>query len=471
MKTAAGFNSLSRHSITFEVHSLDFNPAEQGQFCASGLHNLTLLNLNSEGNISRSSYRYNVSNFYINKIKLTKMGIFVGVDKEIRVLNYNCRQILAIRAQEAHTIIREWTVFEKAAGCQVLFVCPNGNIFTTDVLPSDEDKKEFVCKINDHRANKSGTGASVVGRDLPDLGKYLFASFKDGSNILGHLETDQLEDMVTMQLKGLKVEGKNIFAEHFIMGHAELVKFARVDELYLICTVKKYFPPEMSFHQGYLVALRFRREEKKESSCEVIIINEEVTCEYFSVVRTGKHNFYIYSVHTDGSAQLTTLAKLTRQQIEEELTFIRESEELDSPPEGGESKLSDNIDSICKSIAKQIKVESLGEGRGASSLNFREGSEGLKAGTDYTLLKHSEHDYEFRYSSHAKILTGFSLPYYGTVELPTRTLSKTFEVGLTQAEALYFFAEGSLRFTYRKSEEQKYAREAFYNPNPHPRML
>ena len=65
------------------------------------------------------------------------LGIFVGVDKEIRVLNYTCRQILTIRAQESHTIIREWTIFEKAAGCQVLFVCPNGNIFTTDILPSD----------------------------------------------------------------------------------------------------------------------------------------------------------------------------------------------------------------------------------------------------------------------------------------------------------------------------------------------
>ena len=135
---------------------------------------------------------------------MTKMGIFVGVDKEIRVLNYTCRQILTIRAQEAHTLLRQWTVFEKAAGCQVLFVCPNGNIFTTDVLPSDQDRKEFVCKVNDSRTNKSGTGASIVGRDLPQMGKYLFASFKDGSNILGHLETDQLEDMINMQLKGLK---------------------------------------------------------------------------------------------------------------------------------------------------------------------------------------------------------------------------------------------------------------------------
>jgi WD40 repeat protein len=141
MKPVPGYNTISRHSIAFEVHSLDFSPNDKSLFCAAGLHNVTLLNINNEGHITRSSYRYNVSNFYINKIKLTKMGIFIGVDKEIRVLNYTCRQILSIRAQEANTIIREWTIFEKAAGCQVLFVCPNGNIFTSDILPSDEDKK------------------------------------------------------------------------------------------------------------------------------------------------------------------------------------------------------------------------------------------------------------------------------------------------------------------------------------------
>ena len=237
MKVFPGYNSLSRHSIAFEVHSLDFSPVDKNLFCASGLHNLTLLNISSEGHINRTSFRYNVSSHYINKIKLAKMGVFVGIDKEIRVLNYTCRHFLTIRAHEPHTIIREWTIFQKAAGCQVLFVCPNGNIFTTDILPSDEDKKEFVCRVNDHRANKSGTGASIAGRELPDFGKYLFASFKDGSNILGHLENDQLEDMVNMPLKGLKYQNKKIFDTNFIIGHADLVKFPHMDELYLICTV------------------------------------------------------------------------------------------------------------------------------------------------------------------------------------------------------------------------------------------
>ena len=144
------------------------------------------------------------------------------------------------------------------------------------------------------------------------MGKYLFASFKDGSNILGHLETDQLEDMINIQLKGLKYEGKDIFSQHFIIGHADLVKFASTDELYLICTVKKYFPPEMSFHQGFLLAIRWRKNEKKEIMGEIFVINEDVTCEYFEIVRTGKRNFFVYSLHTDGSVQVTTLNKITK---------------------------------------------------------------------------------------------------------------------------------------------------------------
>lgn len=78
---------------------MEFSPSDPTLFCVSGLHNLSLMNINSEGHIARTSFRYNVSNFYINKIKLAKMGIFVGIDKEIRVLNYTCRHFLTIKAQ------------------------------------------------------------------------------------------------------------------------------------------------------------------------------------------------------------------------------------------------------------------------------------------------------------------------------------------------------------------------------------
>jgi hypothetical protein len=47
MKVLPGYNSIARHSISFEVHSLDFSPTDKSLFCAAGLHNLTLLNISN----------------------------------------------------------------------------------------------------------------------------------------------------------------------------------------------------------------------------------------------------------------------------------------------------------------------------------------------------------------------------------------------------------------------------------------
>jgi hypothetical protein len=44
----------------------------------------------------------------------------------------------------------------------------------------------------------------------------------------------------------------------------------------------------------------------------------------------GKKNFFIYSVHNDGSVQITALNKLSRQNIEDEIISIKENEDLDN---------------------------------------------------------------------------------------------------------------------------------------------
>ena len=120
----------------------------------------------------------------------------------------------------------------------------------------------------------------------------------------------------------------------------------------------------------------------------MIVLNEDVTCEYFTIMRTGKKNFFIYSVHTDGSVQITTLNKLSKQNIEDEITFIKESEEINNQGEGGDKKAGENIDSVRKSIAKMIKLDSLvGQKNISSANNFREGTEVLKVGADFTLIK------------------------------------------------------------------------------------
>jgi len=60
------------------------------------------------------------------------------------------------------------------------------------------------------------------------MGKFLFASFKDGSNILGPLDGDQMTDMADIRLKGIKVN-KNIFDSNFIIGHFDIVKLVESD--------------------------------------------------------------------------------------------------------------------------------------------------------------------------------------------------------------------------------------------------
>jgi hypothetical protein len=53
-----------------------------------------------------------------------------------------------------------------------------------------------------------------------------------------------------------------------------MVKLASVDEMFVICTVKKYFPPDNAFHQGTLIAIKF----KKEGGSEIIVLNDEFPC-------------------------------------------------------------------------------------------------------------------------------------------------------------------------------------------------
>ena len=259
-KTLPGHSHTQRHSVPFDIHTVEFAPHDKSLLVASGLHNMGLFNLGSDGSLSKNPARYSVNNMYINKVKLAKMGIFVGVEKEIRVLNYQCKLFLTLKPQEGHTLIREWSIFEKAAGCQVYFVCPNGTIWFTEVLPSDEGRKEFTGRVQDQRKSKNGTGASVLVKELAGMGKFLFASFKDGYNILGRVEGDRLEDMTDIRLKGEVEHDKGLFKQYFIVGHVDMVKLPALDEVYVIATVKKYFPPETAFNQGLLIMARMHKD-------------------------------------------------------------------------------------------------------------------------------------------------------------------------------------------------------------------
>jgi hypothetical protein len=131
-----------------------------------------------------------------------------------------------------------------------------------------------------------------------------------------------MENMTDIRLKALKVD-RNIFDTFFIVGHVDIVKLPQVDEVYVVCTVKKYFPPEMAFHQGFLALIRL----KKDGTTEVQVLNDESTCEFFQVFYIGNRHFFILSLHTDGSLVLNSPTKIPKAIVEEELKKNRENEQ------------------------------------------------------------------------------------------------------------------------------------------------
>lgn len=179
--------------------------------------------------------------------------------------------------------------------------------------------------------------------------------------------------MTDVRLKGIKTE-KNIFDTFFIVGHVDLVKMSQIDDVYLICTVKKYFPPEMAFHQGFLTVIRF----KKDGNTDIQILNEDSTCESFQVFQVGNKHFFILSLHTDGSLHLNSPTKIPKAVIDEEIKKARENDQgivgsLD------ESQ-TDTIDKIRKALEKQLKVEKIMTPTHTTSYLFRENTECLRQG-------------------------------------------------------------------------------------------
>ena len=53
-----------------------------------------------------------------------------------------------------------------------------------DIGSCDEGQKVFPNKVSDGR-KVFETGASVLVRDIPMIGKVMVASFKDGNNLIG----------------------------------------------------------------------------------------------------------------------------------------------------------------------------------------------------------------------------------------------------------------------------------------------
>lgn len=88
---------------------------------------------------------------------------------------------------------------------------------------------------------------------------------------------------------------------------------------------------------------------------------------------------------------------------------------------------------VRKLIAEQMKLQNINLKNITSSYYFRENTEGLKPGIDYTMTKIGQQEYELKQISFNKIITGISLPFFGTVTIPTRKIQNIMEVGFTNS--------------------------------------
>ncbi len=83
--------------------------------------------------------------------------------------------------------------------------------------------------------------------------------------------------------------------------------------------------------------------------------------------------------------------------------------------------------------------------------NFREVSEIAIKNVDFNLIKISENEYHCQYLSFAKIITGFTIPFFGDVVLESRRVANTMEVGLSNSEALYYYSLGHIKIKLIKN--------------------
>lgn len=76
--------------------------------CVAGLHQVNLFECELGGQlVNRSNLRTSINNDNINKIKMNKFGVFLGLSREIRLLNHSLQNKMFFKLE---FLIKEWCV-------------------------------------------------------------------------------------------------------------------------------------------------------------------------------------------------------------------------------------------------------------------------------------------------------------------------------------------------------------------------
>ena len=205
--------------------------------CLASLHQLAILEYNVlTGTLSRPPLsKANINNDNINKVMATKLGIFVGISREVRLYSYSLKQILALQCPDV--LIKEWYVTEnsKGTGSYTLYVTiSDGYILYGEVNSWSTGSIPLTKKVNDSRPNRP-VGSFVVVKDLQGFGTLMFSSFKDKSigHSLGRLDdstgnpNSTLVDINYIKLFNQGIDG--VLDANYSMGLTDFVEQSSVD--------------------------------------------------------------------------------------------------------------------------------------------------------------------------------------------------------------------------------------------------
>ena len=231
----------------------------------------------------------------------------------------------------------------------------------------------------------------------------------------------------------------NLFNNSCLLGNMELVE-SNKERILLACTLKEPPNKEMSIHSGFLALVSMTKNQKFEVQ-HLQYHTEMLKCEGFFVWRLNDEIKLILSLAEDGSFYVHVVGQLHKDSL------IKMTEQLENKTSTKEPLY--NLDETRNAIrSKLFDVSFLRKVELSPLIDFKDKSEPLKRGTDYT-CEEGFSSTLIRQSNLNKIITGISFSQSYKVVLPTRTVDNALEVGFSLLECLFYYAHG-LRFNLEK---------------------
>lgn len=162
--TLSGYPSIFELALHFEPHSVSVG--YKNFILVAGLHNIIIHEYDSNGKFCSldKQLRFNFNNDNVNKVKLTKFGVFVGVSRAIHLLSHTLQPKISFKIPDA--LIKEWCILETGPDSYSLYVTTSeGYIMFADGNVNSSSDVQLTKSINDSRTNRP-VGAFVLAKKI-----------------------------------------------------------------------------------------------------------------------------------------------------------------------------------------------------------------------------------------------------------------------------------------------------------------